>query len=164
VKIEVEDTTKARLAKWGPNKLFGDPDERKALPEPDLERLFDRVWQHELRHAVEEAEPCDPDDALSRLTEREREFFDRDQEHRQFRLPEKNIEFVAQLRPVADGTVELTQLWRISSTDLNPKTLYVTFATTKERAAFRQLAAKLGWNDEDLGLQLVKDFMAKVER
>jgi hypothetical protein len=69
--ITVEDGTKCMLAKYGPNKLFGDDiDERKKLDDGSAIQLFDSVWQNKLDRAVKMADPCDSDYAYERLTNR----------------------------------------------------------------------------------------------
>jgi hypothetical protein len=163
--IKVEDQHKIRIAKWGANKLFGDPDKRKnEMNDEQLIKLFDRVWNVTLEHAVLSADVCDANEAYERISAKERNFFDFEQEHRQFRLKDLNVEFIAQLESLADDEQSLTQLWRISSTDINPKTLYVTFETVEERLRFKEIANSLGWHDDNLGLNLILDFMAKVSK
>lgn len=161
--ITVSDDVKSTLAKYGPNKLFGDDvDDRKKLPHLDAVRLFNRVWNTVLAVAIETAEKCDSDDAKQRLTFSQQQYFKSSQEHRSFRMQNLNAEFIVQLaRGEGDHTYELTQLWRVSSSDTHPKTLFVTFDTVEQRERFKTLAQNLGIKDEDLGLQLVLDFMAK---
>lgn len=117
-----------------------------------------------MEHEVRFADRCVPDDARSRLTSAQQQYFDSSQEHRGFRMQTLNAEFIAQLLSRGDEGYEMTQLWRVSSSDSHPKTLFVTFATVEEREKFRKLAANLGSKDEDLGLQLVIDFMEKHPR
>lgn len=163
--IKIEDQHKIRIAKWGANKLFGDPDKRKnEMSDEQLIKLFDSVWDGILKSAVISADNCDSNEAYERISVKERNFFDFGQEHRQFRLKDLNVEFIAQLESLPDSEQSLTQLWRISSTDINPKTLYVTFETVEERKRFKELANSLGWHDENLGLNLVLDFMAKFPK
>ena len=73
------------------------------------------------------------------------------------------MELVAQVQQ-AKGKSLLTQLWRVKSSDEYPKTLFVNFASEEEREEFRQIADSLGWKDEALGLQLLRDFMNVVKR
>lgn len=163
--IKIEDEQKIRIAKWGANKLFGDPDKRKLeMSNDDLVKLFDKVWEQTLQRAVTTADTCNSQEAFARLSDREKSYFDFDQKHRQFRLKDHNIEFIVQLRATSEDNPELTQLWKVSSTDINPKTLYVTFDSVQEREQFGELANQLGWSDEDLGLQLLLDFMRKLSR
>lgn len=155
---------KVRIAKLGANKLFGDPDKRKEMIDNELINLFNEVWTGTLVSNITRAAKCDPNDAYKRLTEREKKFFAFEQEHRQFRLQDFNLEYVVQLEYLAHNEYSLTQLWKIASSDINPKTLYVTFETVDERKRFKNLATKLGFNDEDLGLRLVLDFMSKFPK
>lgn len=109
--IQVERDQKIRIAKWGANKLFGDPDKRKnELSDEELIVLFDKVWKNSLNAAIDKAKECNSDEAYSRITEKEKLFFSFAQKHRQFRLQNQNIEFIAQLLPVAKNIYELTQL------------------------------------------------------
>ena len=164
--IQVDNSVKIRLAKWGPNKLFGDEvDARQKTMGPDkLISLFDNVWESVLKVAVETAEIVNAADARERLNDNEKRFFDFNQDHREFRLPDKNIEFIAQIRPIPNDDRELTQLWVIYSLDNNPKVLRITFDTVEERRNFARLAKALKWNDVDLGKSLVLDFMAKFPK
>ncbi|MDB5339504.1 MAG: hypothetical protein JWN70_5123 [Planctomycetaceae bacterium] len=164
--IEVSEDVKRNLARFGPNKLFGDDvDERKKLTDEQEIALFDRVWKAKLEAAIQSAERCDSDEAKQRLTFSQQQYFRASQEHRSFRMQQLNAEFVVQLLPSEGNnfkdTYELTQLWRVSSSDTHPKTLFVTFDTVEQREQFKHLAGRLGIKDVDLGLHLVMDFMTK---
>lgn len=159
--LTVADETRARLAKYGPNKLFGDYDKRQEMPVEQLVRVFNNAWNDSLAAAVQGSAPCRPEEARRRLSDKEARFFDESQEHREFRLHDRNMEFIVQLRRGPEGSHEVTQLWHIKSTDSHPKTLFVTFESVEEREAFRELARRLGWHDEALGLALLRDFMGK---
>lgn len=159
--ILVEDTAKIRIAKAGPNKLFGDYDKRQSMKDPELTSIFDRRWNSDLQPAIESAQVCAAEEAKRRLADNQIKYFDPDQEHRTFRLQE--MELVAQVQQ-AKGKSLLTQLWKVKSSDEYLKTLFVNFASEEEREGFRQIATSLGWNDEDLGIQLLRDFMNVVKR
>ena len=162
--IQVEDEQKVLLAKFGANKLFGDdPDKRqKEMNKDDLIKLFDQIWDSTLKRSVITAEVCDAKEAYDRLsTQEQKKYFDFKQQHRQFRLKDLNIEFIAQLNSISHANWTLTQLWRVASTDTNPKTLYVTFESVEQRKQFAAIASNLGKTDETLGLQLIMDFAAK---
>lgn len=160
--ISVADKKKCLLARKGPNKLFGDDiDERQALGELAAIKLFDEVWQRKLERLVSTANISDSEEAYARLTQNKQQFFNFEQEHRDFRAKELNAEFIVQLAEKGGDDYELTQLWRVSSSDTHPKTLFVSFETVEEREQFRQIAANLGIHDQQLGLQLCKDFMEK---
>lgn len=160
--ISVSDSTKHLLARYGPNKLFGnDIDERRELDQAAGITLFDRVWKERLERLIMDAEACDSQEAYPRLTESQQQYFDFDQQHRAFRVKELNAEFIAQLLDHGNGDLELTQFWRVSSSDTHPKTLFVTFESVEAREQFRRVANNLGIHDEQLGLQLCNDFMAK---
>lgn len=159
--IFIEDPAKIRIAKAGPNKLFGDYDKRQSMEAAELTSVFDRRWNSDLKLAVEGAEICDAQEAKRRLADSQITYFDPTQEHRTFRL--QGMELVAQVQQ-AKGKSLLTQLWRVKSSDEYPKTLFVNFASEEEREEFRQIADSLGWKDEALGLQLLRDFMNVVKR
>lgn len=153
----VEREAKRLLARWGPNKLFGDDvDHRQGMSDDDLEERFDTVWHSMLQGLVQAAEVCTSEEVPGRLTKKQQRYFDGSQTHKSFR--HGGAEFVVQLETVCDGE-RLSQLWRVSSSDTHPKTLFVNFATVEEREHFRDLAEKLGWQDEHLGLELVRSFM-----
>ena len=84
------------------------------------------------------------------------------QEQRQFRYQE--MDFIVQLKQTSENEQELTQLWKIQSGDDHPKTLWVTFDSVEERQEFAAVAHGLGWDDEELGLELLRDFMRKIKR
>ena len=156
---------KAYLAKWGPNKLFGnnvDEREKEMSPEQLLE-LFDRVWEQTLKEAVAKARTCTYDRALEKLgSDRRRKRLEQDQEHREFRI--QNLEFIAQLRKLQRNDYELTELWHIPSSDTHPRTLFVNFDTVEERQQFHSLAQKLGYpKDEELGKKIIFDFIKMHE-
>ncbi len=157
--ISVSDNTKVIIAKYGPNKLFGDWDERKKLSNEQLIALFDTAWQAELKHAVTAAIPCDAKSAYEKLAEKYRAYFDFEQEHRELRV--LDMWMIAQFTPLPDSNQELTQLWYIRSSDIDPKVLYIRFDTVEERKRFRNLASFLGQNDERLGKKLILEFMEK---
>lgn len=157
--ISVKDNTKIIIAKHGPNKLFGDYNERKKLVNEQLVELFDNVWQSDLKHAVTVARLCEAASAYEKLPETYRSFFDSEQEHRELRV--QGMWLIAQLASLPDGNQELTQLWRIPSSDIDPKVLYIRFDTVEERKRFKNLANFLGQNDEALGKKLILEFMAK---
>jgi len=164
--IHVADHTKFLLARRGPNKLFGENiDERRELSDHDALRLFSGVWQQSLERAITNASRCDSYDAHGRIKSSEQEEFDFSQEHRMFRIQEVNAEFVVQLNSTFDSqgnaNSELTYLWQIPVSEAQDKILVITFGAVEQREQFRQLANNLGTNDEELGLQLVMDFMAK---
>lgn len=66
------------------------------------------------------------------------------------------MDFIAQI----EGS-DLTQLWKISSGDDFPRTLWVEFESAEVKQEFEALAADLGWVDRELGLALIRDFMDK---
>lgn len=160
--IIVRKSVKLFAAKHGPNKLFGeDIDVREKFSDIDAMHRFNNVWDRTLERLVIYSDKCSSNDASSRLTSSQKSFFDLSQEHRSFRVQSMNLEFIVQLLSTKDGNYEMTQFWRIISSDSQPKTLFVNFATLEERINFRKLAANLGAKDEELALGLVMDFMSK---
>jgi hypothetical protein len=161
MKIHIEEATKVRIARIGPVRTFGDYDSRKKLNDKELAALFDSKWELGLRQAVENSLPCEFDVAQSRLQGKQVDFIDPDQEQRQFRF--QSMDFIVQFDQQSGDDRELTQLWKVQSGDDHPKTLWVTFDTVAERKRFRAIAEHLGHNDEALGLEIVRDFMAKFD-
>lgn len=150
-------------ARSGLHNIFGqDVDQRKKMDEAQAIERFDRVWTDSLSSAVEDAPLCQPEHARSLLDEKQRNFFNEDQEHREFRL--QGGSFLAQLDQVDKNTQELTQLWFICSSNVDPRTVFVTFDTIELRENFRQVAAKLAYPEEELGKKLFMDFMETVQR
>lgn len=149
---------KIHLARFGYHPLFGkDVDTREKMSDEEALHRFDRVWERELRDALLKAERCDPEDALRKLHEKEKPYFDKTQEHREFIC--RDGLFVAQLKSLPSEMYELTQLWFIRSSNVDPRTLFIKFGTMPERNQFRELAEQLGWEDYNLGKQILLDFL-----
>lgn len=150
-------------ARQGYNNVFGkDVDRRNEMDDSQLIERFDDVWKNSLCHAVERADRCDPEDARRKLKPKQQPYLDGDQEHREFWL--ENGLFIAQLKPINENDRELTQLWFISSTNIDPRVLRITFDTVDFREEFSQLAHRLGYTDEKLGEKLLLDFMGTILR
>jgi hypothetical protein len=117
MEIQIDDKVKARIAKYGSNKLFGDYGERQDLREDELAKRFNEAWNKQLSVAINQAEPsrASKESLETQLTSREREFFDDSQEHRLFTLDNEGLRFLAQLK-VDENKDQgiLTQLWDIS--------------------------------------------------
>lgn len=73
------------------------------------------------------------------------------------------MDFIVQLDNRSSKVKELTQLWKVQSGDDHPKTLWVTFDTVAERKRFKAIADFLRKNDDALGLEIIRDFMAKFD-
>jgi hypothetical protein len=73
------------------------------------------------------------------------------------------MDFIVQFDEQSDGIKELTQLWKVQSGDDHPKTLWLTFDTVAERRRFREIAEHLQKYDETLGLEVIRDLMAKFD-
>lgn len=158
VMIEVEEQDKIRIAKSGANKLFEvDYDARQKMSDRRLVELFDRVWSKGLERMVSKANTIPPEEVTRRLLDKHHSFVDSVQEHRSFHY--QKAEFIAQLQLFEDNRYKLTQLWRVASSDNHPKTLFVTFSSIEERERFSYLAKNLDISDEELGLQLIRNFM-----
>jgi hypothetical protein len=160
--INIDSVTKARIVKYGPVRTFGDYDKRQRMSEGEMIAVFDQAWDAGLQGAVNRSHPCTIDVARPKLKENFRSFLDPRQEQRQFRYQE--MDFIAQLKRISESEQELTQLWKIQSGDDHPKTLWVTFDSIEERQEFAAVAHGLGWDDEELGLELLRDFMTKIKR
>jgi hypothetical protein len=161
MRISIEEETKARIARIGPVRTFGNYDIRNKLNDTELAKLFDEKWELGLQQAVENSLPCEFDVAQSRLQGKQKEWVDPDQEQRQFRF--QSMDFIVQFDQQSGDGRELTQLWKVQSGDDHPKTLWVTFDTVAERKRFRAIADHLRKHDEAFGLEIVRDFMAKFD-
>lgn len=160
--VNVDRDAKTRIARGGPVRLFGDWDRRRDMSEDGLAAVFDAAWSQGLEQAVQRGKSAEIDFVRSRLTEKQRPFLHSEAELRVFRF--QAIEFVAQIENGDGGQQFLTQLWKIQSGDDHPKTLFVNFDTVQEREQFRELALRHGWNDEELALSLIRDFVDKLSR
>jgi hypothetical protein len=139
MEIQIDNNVKARIAKYGPNKLFGDYKERQELRKEELTRRFDNVWKKGLGAAISQAEPsrATKESLEMQLTPREGEYFDDSQEHRLFTVDNEGLRFIAQLKVDEDQNQgRLTQLWDISPkrSRLQPKELSDRL-TKKQREA-----------------------------
>ncbi|MGL4498023.1 MAG: hypothetical protein ACRCU2_03085 [Planktothrix sp.] len=159
MEILVQDDDKIRMTKFGANKLFDvDYDTRQKMSEEELISLFDKVWlKHQVKALVTKGSVCNPEEAARRLDKRYHSFIDPSQNHRSFRY--RQAEFIAQLLPITKGHYNLTQIWRVSSSDYHPKTLFINFSSVEERGKFAELAGELDIKDELLGLRLIRNFM-----
>jgi len=162
--IEITDNKlKTRLAQYGSNELFGDFNLRSDMRQDELVQLFDKIWESKLQGGINEAAVCDSSKAYLRLTDREKKFFDHNQEHRQFRLQEEGLEFIAQIRRTSTNDEgSLTQFWRVSlpdghrkenlqnaglSSDTNTKRLHIELSKKEEEARqWSKVYYKLGDN------------------
>ena len=115
--IQIDDDVKVRIAKYGPNKLFGGYRERQEMSDEELTKRFDEAWKKGLGTAINRAKPsqASKESLEIQLTPRESQFFDDAQEHRQFTLDNEGLRFLAQLK-VVDNKIQrtLTQLWDVS--------------------------------------------------
>lgn len=159
--ITVPASAKVRIARSGPNRLFGDFDKRMVADDEELISIFDKQWGAGLCHAVEHSLLCDFEAARIRLQGRQCGFVDADQEQRQFRY--QYMEFIVQFRMSSGSKRELTQLWKVQSGDDHPKTLWINFDSVDERTLFTSIADHLHKKDEVLGLEILRDFMRKFE-
>lgn len=168
MEIIVEPLTKCRLAKSSysiPNRLFKEEEaeKRKSLTDEELIKIFDEVWIKYLKNAMEISDPCDLMGVRNKLHKKCQDYIDKNQEHRNFRLQVFNLDFIAQLKKLSDQKYELTQLWFIPSRDYDPRCIPVCFANIEEKKQFQTIADKLNWDASQLALELIRDFMKKVD-
>lgn len=150
---------KRYLARYGPAKIFGrDVDAREALGDSEAESRFDHIWVNGLERAARTGIAVEAESVLGKIPDSAKTYFKRSAEHREFVV--SGCLFIAQLPK--EGACD--QLWFVPSTSGDPRTLYVNFDTVEEREQFGMIASNLGWKDEDLGLQLARDFMRNVGR
>jgi len=156
----VNSSTKVYLAKFGPAKVFGreEVDKREQLSDTEAVAWFDRVWRTRFVSAMDRAQHCELESVLAKVPTASHIFISREAEHRELLVA--NCLFIAQL--VDSDSCD--QLWFIPSTSGDPRTLYVKFDTIEERRKFENIAQQLGWKDNELGLQLIRDFVAKIDR
>lgn len=164
MEIEIERNLKVNIAKWVfPNKLFsGDQGvKRNQMIEEELVKEFDFIWDNHLKDAAKKASVCLPDNAKKELSAKQKNYLDKNQEHREIFLEGRRLKFIIQLQELSEEKFKLTQLWYINYPDQHPTTLYINFDSIEEREKFKTIAEKLKWNDEKLGKELILDFMAK---
>ncbi len=130
--------------------------------EEDLLARFDTVWAHSLHAAIASADICSLEDARRKIKPDQQRWLDKNQEQREFWL-EGGL-FVAQTTANADDTHELTQLWFVRSSDIDPRRLFITFATVEIRREFDKIAVEHGWKPEELGEKLLLDFMESATK
>jgi len=148
------DHTKVFLAQYGPAKVFGkDVDRREHLEGTEAITWFQRVWNSKIESALRKATDIDANSVLNKVPEQSRTYVNLAATHKEFWV--SGCLFIAQLI----DPQSCDQLWYISSTSGDPRTLYVKFATVAERERFGEIARRLGWEDEALGLKLARDFI-----
>ncbi|MFO0556206.1 MAG: hypothetical protein U0271_47960 [Polyangiaceae bacterium] len=146
----------------GPNKVFGeDVDERTHFNKAEAQARFDQRWTSILLPKMRVGMKCSFESASLRLGQQQQKFLRQDRLLWEFEAC--GLDFIAQIATNKDGEL-LEQLWYVPSMDSNPKLLRVVFDTVEERKAFGELAARLGWSAESLGLALVRDFTSKFQR
>jgi hypothetical protein len=168
------NNSKAYHAKWGLNKIFGeDIDERRAMNNQELIARFDKVWEKTLKENIRQSKASNKEQKdiiykklseISRKSKYQKQnFFNYDDEHREFRV--YGIDVVAQLKQLSGfaDAYELNNLWFFSAGDEHPDWLIIKFATAKERKHFAEIARRLNQDDENLGRELILDFMKKFE-
>ncbi|GAB4276158.1 MAG: hypothetical protein Fur0025_01050 [Oscillatoriaceae cyanobacterium] len=163
--IEIPDDVKINLTKWAlPNKFF--PDEivpkRERMNDRDLIKHFDRIWEEYLKSALDNSEICPADIAVQELNQSQQNYFDSDQEHREFRIEIERLplKFIAQIKKrLGKDSYVMTQLWWIKSSDKHPQTIFISFDTVEQRERFAEFAQMLGWKDDELGKKLLMDFL-----
>jgi len=164
MEIQIESHLKVNIAKYVlPNKLFaGDRGvQRNQMSEEELVKEFDLIWNNNLKDAAKQAEICWPENAKKELKPKQKNYFDNNQEHREIFLEAWQLKFIIQLQKLSEENFQMTQLWYINYPDKHPTTLYINFDTGEERKKFKKIAESLKWNDEELGKQLILDFMTK---
>ena len=170
MQINISDQTKSKLARQKyalPDQLFEDEVavNRQNLSSEELIKIFDYIWEKTLKYAVERAEVCEAKKAYERIPEYCKIHFKHNQEHREFRLKELNVEFIVQLLPLSNKGYELTDIWLLRSVNRDPKRLLISFDTLEERQRFEKIAHYLGHKDSaELGKQLLLDFMEKFNK
>ena len=148
------DHTKVFLAQHGPPKVFGkEVDRRERLETAEAIHWFQRIWDGKIEPALKKSTSINADSVLNKVPEQSRTYVNLAADHREFWV--SGCLFIAQL--VEPQSCD--QLWYISSTSGDPRTLYVKFPTVADREKFSEMATRLGWEDEALGLKLVRDFM-----
>lgn len=144
MEIYIENDTKARIAKYGPSKLFGDYKERQELEDEELVKRFDEAWK-KLSAAITQTTKCNlaSNEALKgQLTPSESKFFDESQEHRQFALDKEGLRFLAQVQVDSNKNQGvLTQLW-----DITPRRNKLQTKELSERLTKKQREA-LAWSE-----------------
>jgi len=113
-----------------------------------------------LADAVRNAEVISYEEARGLPREKDRSWVDCNQEHRRFRILDGL--HVAQLRQVDNDTFELTSLWFIASSNPDPRTVFVTFATLDIRREFEDQAIQHGMEGQALGEKLLLDWLESV--
>jgi hypothetical protein len=148
-------------ARFGYNRLFGlDVVKRKAMKDAEAVALFDSVWGNMLGDAVHSAEVISYEEARGLPREKDRSWVDSSQEHRRFRILDGL--HVAQLRQVDTNTLEMTNLWFIASSNPDPRTVFVTFATLDIRREFEDQAIQHGLEGQAWGEKLLLDWLESV--
>jgi len=153
------DSSRIYLARKGPASVFGrDVDTRESLPPSDAIALFNRIWTNQVEREITYAPKCSIESVFERLFESAKPYVELDAEHREFRIA--NCLFIAQLR----NATECDELWFVSSSSADPRTLYVKFNTVADHDEFSLVASQHGWNAHELALELLHDFVRKDRR
>lgn len=137
--------------------LFGtDFENRDSMADDEAVLRFDQIWEAKIRNAIVEGDIIEYDDVLGLIAEHSRGYCHRDQEHRKFRL--EGTVFVAQIKKAGESYSH-NQMWPVPAKNYDTRTLFVTFQSQNDRTEWNRLAARLGYDPEELGLRALQAFL-----
>ncbi|MRG96121.1 hypothetical protein [Polyangium spumosum] len=132
-------------------------EKRDMMSDDEAVCCFDDTWDATIRQAIIHGDPVEYEDVLGLIPEHSRPFCHHDHEHRRFRI--LGTVFVAQLKKRGDNYSH-NQMWPVPAKNYDTRTLFLTFATQAERDDWDLLAARLGYDSEELGLRVLHGFAA----
>lgn len=141
--------------------VFGtDFEERDNMTDQEAIARFDKVWSEQLSGVILSGDVISHEDAMGLISEKSRTFCSSNQQHRRFRAA--GTVFVAQVDTHASPWRN-TQLWAVPAKNWDTRTLFVTFETQEERDRWQQLAIRRRKQPEELGLEVLLQFMDQQE-
>ena len=144
--------------KWGDAGVFGaDSGERRKLADDAAVKRFNEVWEATLSANVDAALSISREDAEEMLEDKLKAYAKPGYTYRQFSL--FHVPFI--VRVTSGGMCD--QLWAIGTHRDNTR-LCVRFDSNDELKRFEGIAAKLNWNEKQLALRLLRDFMDKFPK
>lgn len=159
IEDNIHTSSKLHHIKHGDARVFGeDSDVRRRLDLDPAIKRFTQVWKDVLEPKIRTASEITPEKAKELLEGKQREYATAGFQFRQFSI--HGAVFVAGLNKDATEEGRCDQLWSIG-THRDTTRLCMYFNTVEEKEQFETIAKRLGWQSQELALQLVMDFATK---
>ncbi|WP_148080597.1 hypothetical protein [Roseimaritima ulvae] len=149
MKNAIHQNQKQYFVTRGKNHVFGtDFAKRESMPGVEAEKLFDAVWESEIRPRIQNGSPVDADDVRRRVPEANQRYVNAGSEHREFRL--SGSLWIAQM---TDGDND--QLWIVPNKAYDTRSITATFKTQDQKDSFDRLATQHGFEPQEYARRIL---------